>query len=253
MVITPTRASLKILPSCHLAILFRLLILILLVKTPPRALLSRYFFIQLLLVKTPTRAILKNLAILPSCNPVPAVPLSEAQNHAIMPSCSWLFMLILLVKTPPRTLLSHSFFHTTLGGDNTNKGFAFSHLSNRAILPSCSWLYLFIPLWNYLLFSVIKLFYFLHSNLGGDNTNKCFSKNLAILPSCPGRFLNIFAIMLPQAKRKIVPSCHPVPAVPPILNPLPKTRTIPSIQQIMKSHSIFSLYLSSSNSKHVDP
>jgi hypothetical protein len=84
--------------------------------------------------KTTGEGFSKNHAILclavhaqKSCHPAilsRPFPLSEAQNPAILQSCSWLFMLILLVKTPTRALLSHSFFHTTLGGENTNKGYS---------------------------------------------------------------------------------------------------------------------------------
>jgi len=79
-------------------------------------------------------------------------------------------MLILLVKTPPRALLSHSFFHTTLGGDNTNKGYS------KRSAKSCH-------------LEILSLA--VNTHLVGENTNKGYSEkscHLANLQSCSGRF-----------------------------------------------------------------
>jgi hypothetical protein len=86
---TPTRAVVLILnvnaKSCHPAILSWLLMFVLVVITPTRA---------VVLINSPTSYLAESHKILPSCNPVPTVPLSEAKNLAIkrqpkiLPSCN---------------------------------------------------------------------------------------------------------------------------------------------------------------------
>ena len=120
------------------------------------------FFIPLLAVITPTRAIL-----------------SEAQNHAILKSCPWLLILILLVKTPTRAILK-----------------------NLAILPTCN------PVPAVSLKRSAKschlaiLFLAVNTHLVGENTNKGYSEK-----SCQ---LAILSRLFPQSS---IPSRKPAPSL----------------------------------------